>query len=158
MCFDNLEELYKTKESRRKVKEMLNVFYDKVNTSKSEIRFTFQQKKLFHQYLNVMFLILPSKHWRVNISCIKSESYVDDKNKRVIKSFVDEKAKAKEIEGFKKDQPNFNGELKGIDTYNGYSLSVISPIKQQNNKRVDYSSALMRYVLHLMLIVEGLSH
>ena len=158
LCFDNLEELYKTKESRRKVKEMLNVFYDKVNTSKSEIRFTFQQKKLFYKYLNVMCLILPSKHWRVNISCIKSESYVDDKKKRIVKSFVDKKAKTKEIEGFKKDKPNFHGELKDIDTYNGYSLSVISPIKQQNNKRVDYSSALMRYVLHLMLIVEGLSH
>lgn len=158
LCFDNLEELYKTKESRRKVKEILNVFYDKVNTSKSEIRFTFQQQKLFYKYLNVMCLILPSKHWRVNISCIKSESYVDDKKKRIVKSFVDEKAKTKEIEGFKKDKPNFYGELKDIDTYNGYSLSIISPIKQQNNKGGDYSSALMRYVLHLMLIVEGLSH
>lgn len=156
LCFDNLEVLYKTKESRRKVKEMLNIFYNKVNTSKSEIRFTFQQKKLFYKYLNAMCLILPGKHWRVNISCIKSESYVDEE-KRVNKAFVDEKSKLEEIERFKKDNPNFNGELTGVDTYNGYSLSVISPIKQQNNQGGNYSSALMRYVLHLLLIVEGLS-
>ena len=158
LCFDSLEELYKTKESRRKVKEVLNVFYDKVNTSKSEIRFTFKQKQLFYEYLNIMCLVLPSQYWRVNISCISSESSLDKVQKKVNSSFVDEKSKLEKFEDFKKDNPNFNGELTGVDTYNGYSLSVISPLKQQNNQAGNYSSALMRYVLHLLLIVKGLSH
>lgn len=40
--------------------------------------------------------------------------------------------------------PNFNRELIRIDTYNGYSLSIISPIKKQNKKTGNYSSALIR--------------
>jgi len=157
LCFDNLEELYKTKESRRKVKEMLNVFYNKANTSKSEIRFTYKQKKLFYKYLSIMCLILPSKYWRVNISFTKSEPCVDEKNNRITKSFVDKAFKLEKTEGFKKDNPSFNGEITGIDTYNGYSLYVISPLNQQSSQAGNYSSALMKYVLHLLLIVEGLN-
>ena len=55
-CFDNLETLYKSKASRHEIKPMLQLFYEKTNTSKSEIRFTFKQKKDFYKYLDTVFV------------------------------------------------------------------------------------------------------
>ncbi len=155
LCFDNLEKLYEDKEGRRKVKEMLQVFYEKVNSSKSEIRFTFKQKKNFYKYLSTMCQILPSKHWRVNISCLKSELYLAEKNKNVYRSVVDKSAKLKKIEEFEKDMPEFEGDLIYLDTYNGYSLALISPLQKKGKAKL--SSALMSYVLHFLLIVDGLT-
>tara|TARA_R110002126_G_scaffold234627_1_gene378626 strand:+ start:4064 stop:4522 length:459 start_codon:yes stop_codon:yes gene_type:complete len=141
--------------SRRKVKEMLQVFNEKVNSSKSEIRFTFKQKKNFYKYLSTMCQILPSKHWRVNISCLKSEPYLNEKNKNVYRSVVDKSAKLKKIEEFEKDMPEFEGDLIYLDTYNGYSLTLISPLQKKGKAKL--SSALMSYVLHFLLIIDDLS-
>ena len=159
LCFDNLERLYQFKESRRTIKQMLDVFYKKVNTSKSEIRFTFKEQKLFYHYLTVMCQILPSKHWRVNISALQYQSYVDDKGKRIIESLVDKKGKLKRVEAFHKAHPNFTSEVTTADGYNGYALSVISPINNRrgSNKGDNKASVLMKYILHLLLIVKGLS-
>lgn len=155
LCFDNLEKLYETKEGRRKVKEMLQVFNEKVNSSKSEIRFTFKQKKNFYKYLSTMCQILPSKHWRVNISYLKSEPYLNEKNQKVYRSVADKAAKLKKIEEFEKDMPEFEGDLIHLDTYNGYSLTLISPLQKKGKAKL--SSALMSYVLHFLLIVDGLT-
>ena len=155
LCFDNLEKLYESKESRRKVKEMLQVFNEKVNSSKSDIRFTFKQKKSFYKYLSTMCQILPSKHWRVNISCLKSEPYLNKKSKNVYHSVVDKPAKLKKIEEFEKEMPEFEGDLIHLDTYNGYSLTLISPLQKKGKTKL--SSALMSYVLHFLLIVDGLT-
>lgn len=155
LCFDNLEKLYETKEGRRKVKETLQVFNEKVNSSKSEIRFTFKQKKNFYKYLSTMCQILPSKHWRVNISYLKSEPYLNEKNQKVYRSVADKAAKLKKIEEFEKDMPEFEGDLIHLDTYNGYSLTLISPLQKKGKAKL--SSALMSYVLHFLLIVDGLT-
>ena len=96
-CFDNLETLYKSKASRLEIKQMLDVFYKKTNTSKSEIRFTFKQKKDFYKYLDTMCQILPSKYWRVNISCIESESYINEKNKKSYCPIVNKAAQFRSI-------------------------------------------------------------
>ena len=155
LCFDNLEKLYEDKEGRRKVKEMLQVFYEKVNSSKSEIRFTFKQKKNFYKYLSIMCQILPSRHWRVNISCLKSEPYLNEKNKNVYRSVVDKPVKRKKMEEFEKDMPEFEGDLIHLDTYNGYSLTLISPLQKKGSTKL--SSALMSHILHFLLIVDGLT-
>ena len=154
-CFDNLEALYTSKTSRREIKQMLEVFYEKTNTSKSDIRFSFNQKKLFYSYLETTCQILPSKHWRVNISCIVSEPYVNEKNKKAYRPVVNKAAQLKRIEEFRQKVPSFEGEVTSTGTYNGYALTVISPLKQKGKAKL--SSALMSYVLHLLLIVEGLS-
>ncbi|WP_201581528.1 site-specific integrase [Psychrobacter glacincola] len=101
-CFDNLETLYKSKASRHEIKPMLQLFYEKTNTSKSEIRFTFKQKKDFYKYLDTMCQILPSKHWRVNINCIESESYTNEKNKKTYRPVVNKAAQLRRIEEFRK--------------------------------------------------------
>ncbi|WP_201547722.1 site-specific integrase [Psychrobacter sp. Pi2-1] len=155
LCFNNLEKLYEDKEGRRKVKEMLQVFYEKVNSSKSEIRFTFKQKKNFYKYLSIMCQILPSRHWRVNISFLKSEPYLNENNKNVYRSVVDKPAKRKKMEEFEKDMPEFEGDLIHLDTYNGYSLTLISPLQKKGSTKL--SSALMSHVLHFLLIVDGLT-
>lgn len=155
LCFDNLEKLYEAKEGRRKVKEMLQVFNEKVNSSKSEIRFTFKQKKNFYKYLSTMCQILPSKNWRVNISYLKSEPYLNEKNQKVYRSVADKAAKLKKIKEFEKDMPEFEGDLIHLDTYNGYSLTLISPLQKKGKAKL--SSALMSYVLHFLLIVDGLT-
>ena len=154
-CFDNLELLYKSKASRREVKSMLDVFYEKVNTSKSEIRFSFKQEKLFYSYLNTMRQILPSQHWRVNINCTDSEPYTNEKNKKLYRPVVNKAAQLRRIEEFIQKVPSFKGSVTSLDTYNGYALTVISPLKQKGKSKS--SSALMSYVLHLLLIVDGLT-
>ncbi|MDN6275990.1 tyrosine-type recombinase/integrase [Psychrobacter sp.] len=155
-CFDNLEALYTSKASRREIKQMLKVFYEKTNTSKSEIRFSFKQEKLFYSYLKIMCQILPSKHWRVNISCIESEPYINEKNKKAYRPVVNKAAQIKRIEEFRQKVPSFESELTSLGTYNGYALTVISPLKQKGNSKL--SSALMSYVLHFLLIVDGLTN
>lgn len=155
LCFDNLGTLYKYKASRREIKHMLQLFYKKTNTSKSEIRFNFQQKKDFYKYLDTMCQILPSKYWRVNISCIESESYINEKNKKTYRPVVNKAAQLKRIKEFGKKLPSFEGEVTSLGTYNGYALTVISPLKQKGESKL--SSALMSYVLHLLLIVDGLT-
>lgn len=155
-CFDNLETLYKSKASRDKIKQMIDVFYKKTNTSKSEIRFTFKQKKDFYKYLDTMCQILPSKYWRVNISCIESESYINEKNKKTYCPVVNKAAQLRRIEEFGKKLPSFEGEVISLGTYNGYALTVISPLKQKGKSKL--SSALMSYVLHFLLIVDGLTN
>lgn len=155
-CFDNLEALYTSKVSRREIKQMLKVFYEKTNTSKSEIRFSFKQKKLFYSYLKTMCQILPSKHWRVNISCIESEPYINEKNKKAYRPVVSKVAQLKRIEEFRQKVPSFEGEITSLDTYNGYALTVISPLKQKGKSKL--SSALMSYVLHFLLIVDDLTN
>lgn len=154
-CFDNLDVLYTSKASRREIKQMLKVFYEKTNTSKSEIRFSFKQKKLFYSYLKTMCQILPSKHWRVNISCIESEPYINEKNKKAYRPVVNKAAQLKHIEEFRQQVPSFEGEVTSTGTYNGYALMVISPLKQKGKAKL--SSALMSYVLHFLLVVDGLS-
>ena len=154
-CFDNLEMLYKSKASRHEIKHMLQLFYEKTNTSKSEIRFTFKQNKDFIKYLNTMCQVLPSKYWRVNISCIESESYINEKNKKSYRPVINKAAQLKRIEEFRKKAPSFEGEITSLDTYNGYALMVISPLKQKGKSKL--SSALMSHVLHFLLIVDGLS-
>lgn len=154
-CFDNLETLYKSKASRLEIKQMLDVFYKKTNTSKSEIRFTFKQKKDFYKYLDTMCQILPSKYWRVNISCIESESYINEKNKKTSRPVINKTAQLRRIEEFGKKFPSFEGEVASLGTYNGYALTVISPLKKNGKSKL--SSALMSYVLHFLLIVEGLT-
>jgi len=52
--------------------------------------------------------------------------------------------------------PDFKGDVTQLDNYNGYSLSVISPIKQI--KKGKFSSALMSSVLHLLLIADDLTN
>jgi len=154
-CFDNLETPYKSKASRLEIKHMLQLFYEKTNTSKSEIRFTFKQKKDFYKYLDTMCQILPSKYWRVNISCIESKSYINEKNKKSYRTVINKAAQLRRIEEFGKKVPSFEGEVASLGTYNGYALTVISPLKKNGKSKL--SSALMSYVLHLLLIVDGLS-
>ena len=89
--------LYKSKASRHEIKHILKLFYEKTNTSKSEIRFTFKQKKDFYKYLDTMCQILPSKYWRVNIICIESESYINEKNKKSYCPIVNKAAQFRSI-------------------------------------------------------------
>ena len=51
--------------------------------------------------------------------------------------------------------PEFEGDLIYLDTYNGYSLTLISPLQKKGKAKL--SSALMSYVLHFLLIIDDLS-
>ena len=102
-----------------------------------------------------MCQILPSKHWRVNISCSESEPYINEKNKKAYHPVVNKAAELKRIEEFRQKVPSFEGEVTSTGIYNGYALTVISPLKQKGKAKL--SSALMSYVLHFLLVVDGLS-
>ncbi len=51
--------------------------------------------------------------------------------------------------------PSFEGEVTSLDSYNDYVLTVISQLKQNNKGSL--SSALISYVMHLLLIVNDLT-
>ncbi|MBE0446199.1 hypothetical protein [Psychrobacter sp. FME5] len=60
---------------------------------------------------------------------------------------------------FKADYRQLSKNLINYDYYSGYSLSVINPkeehiINTANNEASHASSSLMKYVMHLLLIVD----
>ena len=93
-----------------------------------------------------MLQILPSQHWRVNVNCNDSEPYTNEKNKKLYRPVVNKAAQLRSVEEFGKKFPSFESEVTSLGTYNGYSLTFISPLKQKGKSKS--SSALMSYVLH----------
>ncbi len=77
-----------------------------------------------------MCQILPSKYWRVNISCLKSESCLN-KNKKPYCLAANEADYLKLIEEFKQKASSFKDDITSLDTYNGYLLTLISPVQKK---------------------------
>ena len=158
--FIKLEKLYLDQAMKESVQSMLSTFYKKANSSHSDLRFAFKEKKVFYDYLDIAIKILPARYWRINISSYQMKQITKpEKGELKYQKMMNEEKKLEITTEFKADYRQLSKNLTNDDYYSGYSLSVINPkeeeiIQATNNEATRASSSLMKYVMHLLLIVD----
>lgn len=158
--FIKLESLYLDQSIKEHVQRMLSIFYKKANSSHSDLRFAFKEKKVFYDYLDIAIKILPAKYWRINISAYQMKRTTKPKKGELkYQKIMDEEKQLKIMKELKADYRQLSKNLTNEAYYSGYSLSVINPkeheiISSTNNEATRASSSLIKYVMHLLLIVD----
>lgn len=149
----NIEHLFQTKKGKQDIEKMLALFVKKVNKSHTDLRFTFKEKEVFYQFLDIVVQVIPEKHWQVNISvnhrqAVNNRRRGDKKHAFVVDALTQERT----MNEFKANYPKLANKLTSNRLYNGYALRLLSPLKVANEYR---ASNVFRYVCHLLLVVEG---
>ncbi|AMT97260.1 MULTISPECIES: site-specific integrase [Psychrobacter] len=158
--FIKLEKLYLDQSMKECVQSMLSTFYKKANSSHSDLRFKFNEKQMFYDYLDIAIKILPARYWRINISSYQMKRITKPKKGELkYQKMVNEEKKLETIKEFKADYRQLSKNLTNDDYYSGYSLSVVNPkereiVNSTSNEATRASSSLMKYVMHLLLIVD----
>ena len=158
--FIKLENLYLKQPTKEHVQRMLSIFYKKANSSHSDLRFAFKEKKVFYDYLDIAIKILPARYWRINISSYQMKQITKPKKEELrYQKIMNEEKKLEITTEFKADYRQLSKNFTNDDYYSGYSLSVINPKEEEiihatNNEATRASSSLMKYVMHLLLIVD----
>ena len=158
--FIKLEKLYLDQSTKEHVQRMLSTFYKKANSSHSDLRFKFNEKQIFYDYLDIAIKILPARYWRINISAYQMKRAIKPKKGELkYQKIMNEAKQLETMKEFKADYRQLSKNLTNYDYYSGYSLSVINPkedviVNSTNNEATRASSSLMKYVMHLMLIVD----
>ena len=158
--FIKLENLYLDQSIKEHVQRMLSIFYKKANSSHSDLRFAFKEKKVFYDYLDIAIKILPARYWRINISAYQMKRTTKPKKGELkYQKIMNEEKQLEIMKEFKADYRQLSKNLTNEAYYSGYSLSVINPkeheiINSTNNEATRASSSLMKYVMHLLLIVD----
>lgn len=158
--FIKLESLYLDQSIKEHVQRMLSIFYKKANSSHSDLRFAFKEKKVFYDYLDIAIKILPARYWRINISAYQMKRTTKPKKGELkYQKIMDEKKQLEIMKELKADYRQLSKNLTNEAYYSGYSLSVINPkeheiINSNNNEATRASSSLIKYVMHLLLIVD----
>lgn len=158
--FIKLEKLYLDQSTKEHVQRMLSIFYKKANSSHSDLRFKFNEKQMFYDYLDIAIKILPARYWRINISAYQMKRAIKPKKEELkYQKIMNEAKQLETMKEFKADYRQLSKNVTDNDYYSGYSLSVISPkeediINTANNGATRASSSLMKYVMHLLLIVD----
>ncbi|WP_201570202.1 site-specific integrase [Psychrobacter nivimaris] len=158
--FIKLENLYLKQPTKEHVQRMLSIFYKKANSSHSDLRFAFKEKKVFYDYLDIAIKILPARYWRINISSYQMKQITKPKKGELrYQKIMNEEKKLEITTEFKADYRQLSKNFTNDDYYSGYSLSVINPKEEEiihatNNEATRASSSLMKYVMHLLLIVD----
>lgn len=158
--FIKLEKLYLDQSTKEHVQRMLSIFYKKVNSSHSDLRFKFNEKQIFYDYLDIAIKILPARYWRINISAYQMKRAIKPKKGELkYQKIMNEAKQLETMKEFKADYRQLSKNLTNYDYYSGYSLSVINPkeneiINSTSNEATRASSSLMKYVMHLLMIVD----
>ena len=158
--FIKLEKLYLDQSTKEHVQRMLSIFYKKVNSSHSDLRFKFNEKQIFYDYLDIAIKILPARYWRINISAYQMKRAIKPKKGELkYQKIMNEEKQLEIMKEFKADYRKLSKNITNNDFYSGYSLSVINPkeneiINSISNEATRASSSLMKYVMHLLLIVD----
>ena len=159
-CFIKLENLYLDQSMKESVQSILSTFYKKTNSSHSDLRFKFNEKQMFYDYLDIAIKILPARYWRINISAYQMKRTTKPKKGELkYQKTMNEKKQLEIMKEFKADYRQLSKNITNNDFYSGYSLSVINPkedeiINSTSNEATRASSSLMKYVMHLLLIVD----
>ncbi|MBE0441234.1 site-specific integrase [Psychrobacter sp. FME13] len=159
-CFIKLESLYLDQSMKKSVQSTLSTFYKKANSSHSDLRFKFNEKQMFYDYLDIAIKILPARYWRINISAYQMKRTTKPKKGELkYQKIMNEEKQLEIMKEFKADYRKLSKNITNNDFYSGYSLSVINPkeneiINSTNNEATRASSSLMKYVMHLLLIVD----
>jgi len=158
--FIKLEKLYLDQSMKEHVQRMLAIFYKKANSSHSDLRFKFNERQIFYDYLDIAIKILPVRYWRINISSYQMKRVTKPKKGELkYQKIMNEEKQLKITKEFKADYRQLSNNITNNDFYSGYSLSVINPkeneiINSTSNEATRASSSLMKYVMHLLLIVD----
>lgn len=158
--FIKLESLYLDQSMKKSVQSILSIFYKKANSSHSDLRFKFNEKQMFYDYLDIAIKILPARYWRINISAYQMKRAIKPKKGELkYQKIMNEAKQLETMKEFKADYRQFSKNITNYDYYSGYSLSVINPkedgiVNSTNNEATRASSSLMKYVMHLLLIVD----
>ena len=145
---------------KKSVQSILSTFYKKANSSHSDLRFKFNEKQMFYDYLDIAIKILPARYWRINISAYQMKRAIKPKKGELkYQKIMNEKKQLEIMKEFKADYRQLSKNITNNDFYSGYSLSVINPkeneiINSTSNEATRASSSLMKYVMHLLLIVD----
>ena len=127
-CFIKLEALYPDQSMKEHVQRMLSIFYKKANSSHSDLRFAFKEKKVFYDYLDIAIKILPVRHWCINISSYQMKRATKlKKEESKYQKIMNEEKQLEIIKEFKADYRQLSKNFTNNDYYSGYSLSVINP-------------------------------
>ena len=150
-CFDNIEQLCQSGVGYQQIQWFIQMFYDKVMMSKSQIRFTFKERQSFYAYVKIAFKILPSAYWRINICQLYgSGDNKDTDNDKT--NQINQTKTEKHLLHFQKQFKDCQAQITRLPNYNGYGISVIRPNEKGKPTPNQPASALMRYVCHLLLI------
>ncbi len=80
LCFDNIKKLCQTEQGIQNIEHFVSLFYQKVSSNKSQIRFRFKHKNESLFYLKIATCILPSKYWRINICQLNTPKQLGNEN------------------------------------------------------------------------------
>ena len=158
-CFIKLENLYLDQSTKENVQRMLSTFYKKANSSHSDLRFKFNEKQMFYDYLDIAIKILPARYWRININSYQMKrTKTPEKGESKYQKIMNEAKQIQIMKEFKADYRQLSKNVTNNDYYSGYSLSVINPkeneIISSTSNEATRASSLMKYVMHLLLIVD----
>lgn len=148
LCFDNIKKHCQTERGIQEMKRFVGLFYNKVSSNKSQIRFSFKHKDECLFYLKIATVILPSKYWRINI-CQLTPKQAGNENTC---SECNHDATQKPTKRLLKELKNFEGQITHKADYNGYAVSVIRPNAKGKPAPDEPASAIMKYVCHLLLV------
>ncbi|MBE2893511.1 hypothetical protein [Spirabiliibacterium falconis] len=149
LCFDNIKKLCQTEQGIQEMERFVALFYNKVSSNKSQIRFRFKHKDECLFYLKVAIAILPSKYWRINICQLNTPKQLGNES---IYPECNHDATQKLTKRLLKDLKKFEGQVTHKADYNGYAISVIRPNANGKPTIDEPASAIMKYVCHLLLV------
>ena len=149
LCFDNIKKHCRTERGVQEMERFVALFYAKVSSNKSQIRFRFKHKDECLFYLKIATAILPSSYWRINICRLDTPRQSGNEK---IYPRRNHDATQKLTKKLLKELKNFEGQITHKADYNGYAVSVIRPNAKGKPAPDEPASAIMKYVCHLLLV------
>lgn len=152
LCFDNIKKILQNEKGFENLTRFVDLFDQKVSSNKSQIYFSFKNKDDFEFYYKIALQILPSEYFRINICCVElvKQDNLNDKPKyhKVTNTPKTQKLKT----AFLKRHKDFKGQITDKADYNGYHISVIRPNDKGRPTKNQSTSAIMKYVVHVLLV------
>lgn len=152
LCFDNIKKLLQNEKGFDWLTRFVDLFYQKVSSHKSQIYFSFKNKDEFDFYLKIATWILPSEYWRINICHMDTIRRDNPDDKPSYRSMINTPKTQRATTAFLRRHKNFKGQLTYKDNYNGYHVSIIRPSDKGRPTKSQPASAIMKYVVHVLLV------
>lgn len=136
--------------NREGLHQFLDTFFDRVSTSRGEIRFTLDEEVELAAFLQIGEKLIDIKQWRLRVRNLEEAQKLIDKMKLNSRLTISET----ESELIYDDQNKHNTK------YRGYSLSIIHPNEQiiqdkkGSQKEFPVTSGLLKYFCHMLAIAD----
>jgi len=130
--------------------QFLDTFFEKVSTSRGEIRFTLREQEKLTAFLQVGEKLISIKHWRLRAQTLEEAEKL--KNDMNLNSRLTISKTGSE--------PDSEGGDRNLIKYKGFSLSIIHPsekdIQDRKNSQNEFpvTSGLLKYFCHMLAIAD----